>query len=992
MRRYLILLLILIVPAWIFAGTTGKITGVITDKKTGEPLPGVNVILDGTTYGAATDVDGVYFILNVPPGTYVLKAIYLGYKTVEVKNVRVMADLTTRIDVQMEEVPIEYGEEVVVVAKRPLIQKDLTASRTIATSEEIKAIPFENVQDIVNITPGFVAGHARGGRAGEVLYQIDGVTTMDPMYNSFDTDVPEFAVEEVSVITGGFSTEYGNAQSGVINMVIKEGGPKYSGSFRYKTSDFGKNSSWTDSHALQNFEFSFGGPEPITHFLNFYRGKLRFFVAGEWRKDNGRFEHNYSKEFSIQTKFTWTPSTKHKITFSYLGTLGDYGDWGILWSRPTNEDRNLLMPQNVDPTLSNYVEDPGADSIIVTWWGNGRLDTEDLNHNGVLDPGEDLNGNGRIDSEDLNHNGKLDVFNMLDHLPYYHTSTDNFIFNWVYQIGAKSFLEAKFSRYRTSMKYNVKENINEDTDGDGHLDLYYDANGDGVPEDVDGDGDNRMEDLNGNLQWDWKRDGGNTDLFTDNNNNGYIDASEWRPRDQWISWNDVPIGNSKDNDGYYNYGTGFTYSRLRWNFDQKFTYTGKVTFYSQVDKYNEIKTGAEYNYYDIFDFDRDLASGGNVYGQRIDHVKPYSFAAFFEDKMEYGGMILNAGIRVDYFNSNTTFPADPNDPVEEGEGKVKNPVKTRDHWYVSPRFGISHPITERDVLYYNYGRYFQIPRFIFLYRNLTFDLSGAFPIVGNPNIDPETTTSYEIGLKHQFTRDLKIEVKGFYKDIRGLTDTKSVYYTVANYYTIYQNLDYGNVRGFEVQLYKRMGRFLTRYLNVGGTINYTYSIAKGKSSSAHQNYIYTWAQNIIPAEENFLDWDQRHTMNANINIRIPQGSHLLHGFLDDMGVDLVFRYGSGLPYSSTARTRIPPINDKRRPPTYYLDMIFDKQVRIDNHYTLKFFLWANHLEDQWLNHRNVTRIADVQWYEQFGDPSGKYHDPSVYSEGTIWRLGVQVDF
>jgi len=713
-------------------------------------------------------------------------------------------------------------------------------------------------------------------------------------------------------------------------------------------------------------------------------------VAGEWRKDNGRFENLYNKAFSIQTKLTWTPNVKHKISISYLGSWEDSGNWGILWTRKVNEDRSMLMPQNVDSTLSNYVDltQNPQDSAIVKWWGNGRLDTEDINGNGILDPGEDLNGNGKIDTEDLNHNGKIDIFNMLDHLPTFQESRDNIILNWVYQVGSKSFFEAKFSRFRTSMKYNVRENINEDMDGDGVLDLYYDVDGDGIPEDVDGDGDNRHEDLNGNLEWDWKRDGGNTDLFTDENNNGYIDASEGRPRDQWISWNDVPINNIKDNDGYYHYGTGLTYSRARWNFDEKFTYTGKITFYSQVDKYNEIKTGIEYNSYDIFDFDRDLASGGNVYGQLIDHVKPYSFAAFFEDKMEYGGMILNAGIRLDYFHSNVTFPADLDDPVEPGEGKIKNPIKTKPRWYISPRFGISHPITERDVLYYNYGRYFQIPRFFILYRNLSFDLSGAFPIVGNPNIEPETTTSYEVGIKHQFSNNMKIEIKGFFKDIRGLTDTRQVYYTVANYYTIYQNLDYGNVRGFEIQLYKRMGRY------IGGTINYTYSIAKGKSSSPHQNYIFTWAGDVIPAEENFLNWDQRHTLNANINLRIPRDRRLLFGtsILDDVGMNVVFRYGSGLPYSSIARTRIPPINDKRMPPTYYLDMIIDKQIRIADRYQIKFFLWTNNLQDALFNQKNILRLADVQWYEQFGDPSGKYKDPSVYSEGTIWRLGIQLDF
>jgi len=976
-KNAILLVLLLFIPQLIFAATTGKIAGRVIDKKTGEALPGVNVVVEGTNLGASTDMDGFYFILNIPAGTYNVKFMYIGYKEVTVSNVRVMTNLTTKVNVEMEEAALDIGEEIVVVAERPLIQKDITGSQTITTAQELQAIPFEDVEDIVNITPGFIDGHARGGRAGEVLYQIDGVTTMDPWNNTFDTDVPEFAVEEVSVITGGFSAEYGNAQSGVVNMVIKEGGPEYDGSIRYKTSDFG-NSRFSDHHRLQNVEFALGGPDPITRNLFNYRDKVRFFISGEYRKDDGRFDNQKHRAFNFQGKLTWTPSNAHKFTFSFLGDRDDYGVWSNLWKRKVNEDQNMMMPQLVNPDLPNYIRNP-EDSLIALWWGNGKLDTEDLNHNGFLDPGEDLNGNGKIDTEDLNHDGKINVFNMLDHLPRYNARSENFIFNWVFQIGPKSFLETKFSRFRTSLKYNVKENINEDKDGDGHLDLFYDVDGDGIKEDVDGDGDNRHEDLNGNKEWDWKLDNGDTDLYTDENNNDYIDASEIGPQENWIPWTSIPIFNLKDNDGFYTYGPGPSYYRLRWNYDQKITYSGKVTYYSQIDKNNEIKAGAEFNYYDIFDFDRDLASGGNVYGQRVD-VNPYSFAAFFEDKMEYEGMILNAGLRLDYFSSNTTFPADPNDPVEPGEGKIKNPIKTKARTYISPRLGIAHPITDRDVIYFNYGRYFQIPRFFILYSNLSFDLSGAFPLVGNPNIEPETTTSYEVGVKHQITNDMKIEVK--------LTDTRQVYYTAANYYTIYQNLDYGNVRGFEIQLYKRMNRFL------GGTINYTYSIAKGKSSSYRQNYDLTWANSIIPTEENFLDWDQRHTLNANINLRVPHNQKLLFGksWLDDVGVNFVFRYGSGLPYSSTQRTRIPPINDKRRPPTYFMDMIIDKQIQLTDEVKLKFFLWANNLQEQWFKKRNIIDIADVEWYEQFNDPTGRYHDPSVYSEGTTWNLGVQIDF
>lgn len=987
MRYYktILTLFLLFVPYLVFGGTKGKIAGSVIDKQNKSPLPGVNVIIKDTQIGAATDINGEYFIINIPAGTYTVEFIYVGYKTVIVENVRIQADLTTRLDFELEPSIMELEDQIVVIAKRPIIQQDLTSSRTIMNSKELEAIPFEDVQNIVNITPGVVDGNFRGGRDGETLYQIDGVTTMDPMFNNFDTDIPEFAIEEISVITGGFSAEYGNAQSGVVNMVVKEGGPIYNGSIRYKTSDYGKViSDWTDVHALQNFEFSFGGPEPLTNLLfNTYKNKIKFFFAGEWRKDNGRFPKNYDKAFNIQTKVSWTPNKENKITFSYLGNWNDQGNWNNRWRRITYEDKNPAL----DPEITGNEE-------LASWWNNGQMDTEDLNHNGFLDPGEDINGNNEIDSEDLNHNGSLDEYNMLDHLPYFEQRSDNMILSWTYQAGPRSFFEAKLSRYRTSMKYNIKENINEDTDGDGHLDLYDAVNN----IDLDGDGDYRHEDLNGNGIWDWKVDGGDTDLFTDENNNGYIDASEDNPREQWIHWTQTPKTNTQDNDGFYTYGNGLTYNRAKWNFDEKFTYALKLAYYNQINKFNELKLGLEGQYFDMKDHDVDIASGGNVYGQNIT-AYPYSIAAFVEDKMEYEGMILNAGLRFDYFQANSQTPADHENPFtlseETGNLAYNNVKDTEGKIYFSPRLGISHPITDNDVIYFNYGRYFQLPQFRHLYTNSSFQLVGAFPIIGNPDMDPEITTSYEVGLKHSFSDVMKIEVKGFFKDIQGLTESTRFYYTDVNWAAFSTNTDYGNIRGFEIQLYKRFSRYW------GGTINYTYSIAKGKSSNSRQNYTYAWAGNVIPTDENYLNWDQRHTINANINMRLANDENLFGtSVFNDMGANFVFQYGSGLPYTSVARDRVPPINDKRRPATWDLDMVIDKRFAISNRNALKFFIWANNLLEQWFNHVNIVGIADVNYYDgdQDGDgkpdrdPTGPYNTPAVYSEGTTWRVGVQFDF
>jgi hypothetical protein len=126
----MVVVLMVLVPLYlVMAGTTGKIAGRIVDADTGDPLPSVNVVLQGTILGATTDLDGNYFILSVPPGVYVVKATMVGYKEVSVRNVLVQTDLTTRMDFDLEPTILEAGEEVVVVAEKPLIEKDVTASR-----------------------------------------------------------------------------------------------------------------------------------------------------------------------------------------------------------------------------------------------------------------------------------------------------------------------------------------------------------------------------------------------------------------------------------------------------------------------------------------------------------------------------------------------------------------------------------------------------------------------------------------------------------------------------------------------------------------------------------------------------------------------------------------------------------------------------------------------------------------------------------------------
>ncbi len=944
-----------------FAASTGKISGKVKDQSAGEPIVGANVLVEGTYFGSASDVDGNYFILNVPPGTYTVKCQVIGYKTYIKQNLSVNADLTARCDFPLDVEVIE-GETVIVEATRPLIQNDMTSSRNIKTAEEIQTIPVDDIEDIVGMTAGFVDGHARGGRMDEVKYLVNGMPVTDPMgqgdlgSSEVEINIPELSIAEVNVTTGGFSAEYGNAQSGVVDVITKEGGSNYSGQVRYRTSNLGFEP-FQDHHELQNVEFSLGGPVP---------GNLwgsRFFVAGEYTNDMGRFENGTNNEFSISTSLSFRPTKKDKITFNYMGSQADQGEYRHNYSKITYEnedsDNDGLLDRNISLLSSNvhqyandngydwneFLDQMGGDSTTKRWMLVDLDGDRDYRN-------EDRNSNREWDISDLNYDGDAtDAFNMLDHVREFEQKRNQLQMKWTHNINTKSYLEVQASQFMTYWKYNINETINEDVNMNGVLDVG--------------------EDLNGNN----KLDKYGTDLFVDENNNDYIDASEiGDDPDEWMKWLDVPFGNAQDGDKYMLYGQGFTYWRLRWNEDEKITRTFKTTYTNQIDNYNKMRAGFEYEWYNIFDHDVDLASGGNVYGQNLgksdlggqpgqEAIRPYIFAAFAEDKMEYQGMIVNFGLRFDFFDPNwDNIPSDLENPVENPStgGEVNDPVSADRKFYWSPRLGIAHPITDQDVMYFNYGRYFQIPSFFKLYRNVNWDFSGAFPMVGNANLEPEITTSFELGLRHQIGMDMRIELKGFQKDIQGLTDMRQVFYTASNYFSYYYNIDYGNVRGFEVDFYKRTGKYF------GGSVNYTYSIAKGKSSSSRQNYDITWAGQIIPHHESYLDWDQRHTVNATLKAIVPYV---------DTHIDWTLTYGSGLPYTPASRTLEVLINTERLPATFTSNLMINKRFKINDHTYASAFIWINNLFDhQNINKVNMDAFGDVQWYHLYTQIQEKYDD------------------
>jgi hypothetical protein len=310
-------LLIMILPVLLKAGTTGKISGKAVDAVTGEPLIGANIVLMGTTMGAATDADGNYFIINVPPGTYSIKASLIGYGAVTINDVKVSADQTTKIDFSLNDETVQIGD-IVVTAEKSIVQKDLTSTESKVGSDEISMLPVEDVQSVVNLQAGVVDGHFRGGRTGEVKYLIDGVSANDAFSGTPALEAEVNSIEEVQILTGTFNAEYGEALSGVVNQITKVAGDNYEGTISAYSGDYvsSRKSLFQNIDNLSpkdvyNIQGNLSGPVPGL-------GKtLKFFVSGRYNYDDGYLYGKRVFNPSDSSNFSDDPSVR------YIGATGD---------------------------------------------------------------------------------------------------------------------------------------------------------------------------------------------------------------------------------------------------------------------------------------------------------------------------------------------------------------------------------------------------------------------------------------------------------------------------------------------------------------------------------------------------------------------------------------------------------------------------------------------------------------------------------------------
>lgn len=427
----------------------------------------------------------------------------------------------------------------------------------------------------------------------------------------------------------------------------------------------------------------------------------------------------------------------------------------------------------------------------------------------------------------------------------------------------------------------------------------------------------------------------------------------------------------------------------------------KTSLLAQWHKSHQAKAGFEIRRHDI-DWDFKQFYNRNPYGEKYTS-SPLIASAFVQDKMEFQDLIVNVGMRLDYRDSDISYNSTPLDSVSLYK---QSDTKTR----LSPRLGISFPVAKATVLHFNYGLYYQIPQFQYLYTNLQADVTTGRPLLGNPDLDPEQTVSYELGLDHMISDDFKVDITAFAKDVEDLVTTRELEKVDGvNSAVILDNGDYGTVKGFDLSFEKLKGN---GYFS--GSLAYGFLIATGNSSYAEEPY-YTYLgsseDSLAPVTEYPLDFDQRHTVTAVADLRIPGGwggKFLGVPLPDAWGVNLVGHYGSGLPYSPTDAQgrRLGERNEGRLPATYTVDFRFNKDFSFNGgRYLTSFFVEVDNLFDR----RNVLNV-----YSRTGRPDDDGqafqgglatnadliaelddlydHNPQNFSTPRTVRFGMEINF
>jgi outer membrane receptor protein involved in Fe transport len=985
------------VPGAALAQTgTGSITGKVLDRESGKGLDYANVVILGTTFGANSLNGGNFNITLIPPGTYELRASFVGYEPQTIVDVRVDAGQPTPIEFRLKKGDAGTVQTIIVTSDAKKVDVKASDVSHVQTDKEMLTLPVESVAEAVALNTGVVVQggemHVRGGRGSEISVRIDGVPVDDPLSGG-SQELGILSTAQSELVTGGMDAEYGNASSAIINLTTKSGGKNFEGNFRYRTDDYGR-----ADKTFTNFDqvaLGIGGPTPFKD--------LTYYISGEASFQDGEFlttkrypQHEYlggaltvkeraSSDFKGQGRLDWKVSSGVKMSGEL--TLSQTKDDAYLhnWTTEGYVAKLVEYPRlRKNRFQAEYFSVGGS---VLMYDGAWRQEAQNATYVDIRQDLEcvhcllpvsdnstvravrvrDFQGQGGGNDPDQWFYALIDFvifegfqgpistwvselegaagdtnkvyFNSAEHTATATNNNQQIKWTLTHTLSPKTFYEVKLSR----LAFDVEQTVN------GQRPEEYATAGKFIW--VPGRGPVRT---------------GNIDFYTDDDYPYFVTAY------------DHPAYNRR-NTVTYLLRSDITSQRWRGHRVKG----GLMVMYNDMDQASFTFPGQQREFGDPYGFGRNefhnFNPEGSFYGQ---------------DRWEYEGMVLNAGLRFDFFSPGS------------GVGVMLNSDEIRrdiQRWQTqwSPRIGLAFPITDRDVFHFHYGRFIQFPEKQFIFASQ--DVNVAITAIGNPNLEPETSIAYQAGIKHQFTNDLSGQFALYNKDYFGLVSSVQVQDdSTGQTPDRFVNKAFANTRGIELNLSKA---FSNHY---AFEVAYTYQFADGVASEADFGQRAS-GLTYIPNGELPLDWDQRHTVNTTLSIANP----------GDWSGTMVYKYGSGFPWTPFFRfeRRQDPLleNSRRHAPTHVVDFRGEKFFSVYGKTLRLFFDGRNLLDERIVVSESPTvfpglenatngylsyatergRFGGAYLKDTDGDGTDEFfpvNDPRVYGERRLFRIGIGFEF
>lgn len=741
------IILLYVFQSMVFAGNTGKIVGQVLENGTDEPLIGANVVVLGTEWGASCDTEGHFFINNLPPGSYTLRATMIGYQGQDVVDVLIKTDLTTEVNFKLDFSTLE-GEIVTIVAERPLVDKDITAKRSIMSGEDIaEKQPTSTVDEALATQAGFVEDengnlHLRGGRSGEVSYYVDGILVKDPIGGGLGAGLDVNSVSELSVLTGGFNAEYGEAMSGIVNITTKDGAANFQGKIQYDTDMINESPYHQKDWLLESHLVNGLNEEEKSEYLD----AMRYVTSAEDTVGTSRYKH---------TSVLDHPYVEDKLFIPILGRISGNISGPVPGLKKLSyfisgfhNNHNSYLPNGltVEGQMFNKLSYKLSSNMTLAL----NYQTTSRHYMGYSHYYKYIPPETNEITDSLNYNAKL-----LGHQDLTSTNTRRILLLWKHALSSKTF----YTFHIQELVRKVDQNIPG-------LNVPFDPVSGALIDTVESEY-TKM-----------------TYLFGTESDFRGGDARSWY-REETSSYN-VKFDLTSQVSSNHQLKMGIDLKRHDL-FRHALSDPWPGAFRHRPELYDRSPSETAFYIQDKMEFDFMVLNVG----------------------VRYDALNVNDQYFEDVGDIQETVSVDNGDGTSTSVFQFKEMQEVPVRYKISPRLGLAHVVTDKLVFHFSYGHFFQNPDFYHLYRNDNSlpNLEESDAILGNPGLKPQETVAFEVGGKYQVSDDLALDFSGFYKDIRDLTSTK--YYSRQPYnYTIYINEDYARIKGFDISLKHRAGRLI----------------------------------------------------------------------------------------------------------------------------------------------------------------------------------------